>query len=230
VRIPHATRTPDPGSLIVSPEHMMVDSPAAAWNGSSLLVVWNENIVPPGSPPIYYPLRTVAARVTGSLALLDPAPLVVAETEENHWDRILGAPSVASNGDDWLVVVDIGARDILARRVRSDGAAEGNGPERIAAGGAPVAAWDGTSYSVAWKDASNVRLAAVPAEGAPVAARQTLVATHAAPSALSIAPARNQEVAVIYTKVSYRPEHTGVERTFLRFMDFTTLRGRVVRR
>jgi hypothetical protein len=229
IRIPHATRTPDPVPLAISPEDMPIDAPAAAWNGSTLLVVWNEMFYPIADPPIAIAKNTLGARVTAGLSLLDPAPLFLATIGEGGWAQP-GAPSVASNGDDWLVVTDLGGRDILARRVLHDGTVAGNGAEKIASGSGPVVTWDGTRYAVGWKDGANVFLGAVSPTSVPALTRQTLVTANIAPSALSIAPAANGEAAVTYTKLSFRPEHSGVERTFLRFMDYGAPRGRVIRK
>jgi len=232
-RIPHATSTPDPMPLAVSPQDMNVDAPAASWNGSTLLVAWSEIHWAQSDPPYPLDVTTLAARVTADLTLLDPAPLIVGTILGRDWVE-LGAPAVASNGEDWLVVADygetIGEKDVYARRVRRDGTLEGTLMTRIIAGAVPAVTWDGTRYAVAAKDGESVRLAEVPASGALAVRRQTIVATNPALSTLSIAPAAEGEAAVAYTKLSFLPQHTGVERTFLRFMDYGTSRGRVVRR
>lgn len=234
-RIPHATHTPDPVPLTVSPEDMLVGDSAASWNGSALLVTWTEIAIPRGDPPIEIGTKILGARVTAGLSLLDPAPLTIAATNvEDEWFSF-GAPSVASNGKDWLVITDLNREHVIARRVLSNGMVEGNGPATIAAGFAPVATWDGMRYAVAWREApvptsSNLRLAlaAVPESGALVATRRTIVATQTAESLPSIARS-GDEVAVAYTRISFRPEHTGVERSYFRVMDLAQ-KGRVVRR
>ncbi|MGZ8779580.1 MAG: hypothetical protein ACXW31_06635 [Thermoanaerobaculia bacterium] len=234
-RIPHATHTPDPVPLAVSPEDMNVHHPAAAWNGSTLLVAWEEFVIPRGDPPIASSIKVLGARVTGGLSLLDPAPLLLASTNEEV-EQTFGAPSVASNGQDWLVVADVNGRDVVARRVLHDGTVEGSAPRKIAEGIQPVVAWDGTRYALAWKEWNEqqrdhrLALAAIPASGALVAMQRLLVATKTAPSTPSIARGANGELAVAYTKVSFLPEHTGVERTFFRVLDLGAQRGRAVRR
>lgn len=235
MRIPHATHTPDPVPLAVSPQDMNVQHPAAAWNGSTLLVAWEEFEIPQGDPPIRSSIRVHAARVTGGLSLLDPAPLLLASTNEEG-DQTFGAPSVASNGQDWLVVADVNGRDVVARRVLHDGTVEGNAPRKIAEGIQPVVAWDGTRYALAWKEWNEqqrdhrLALSAIPSSGALVAMHRFLVASGTAPSPPSIVRGANGDVAVAYTKVSFLPEHTGVERTFFRVLDLSAQRGRVVRR
>lgn len=232
-RIPHATNVPEPMPVAVSPEEKDVAAPAAAWNGFELLVTWNETVWTHSDPPFPLALKVLAARVTANLGLLNFEPLVVGETDGDGF-RGFGPPSIASDGDDWLIVADfgtmIGEKDVLARRVRHDGVLEGNAMVRIAGGANPAVTWDGTRYAVAWKDGETVRLGAIAPSGTPAATRQTVVATNAGPGTISVAPAASGEAAVAYTKLSFLPQHTGVERTFLRFMDYGLPRGRAVRR
>jgi hypothetical protein len=226
-RIPHTTRSFDPVTVAVA-EHIPVSAPAVSWNGSMLLVVWNQHFTPVPDPPWVPARQTFGARVTGGLSLLDPEPIVIAE---HGYERLVpGTPSVASNGRDWLVVSDLDGSNIAALRVPHDGAPDSNGARRIAKGTNAVVTWNGEQYAVAWKEGSHVRLGAVAASGEPALTGRSFVAANVAPSPLAIAPAANGEVAVTYTKVSFRPEHSGVERTFLRFMDHGTARGRVVRK
>jgi hypothetical protein len=84
---------------------------------------------------------------------------------------------------------------------------------------------------VAWKeghDSARLRplfAGALPASGPLVTSGRTLLATDVAENAPSIAPG-----AIVYTKFSFRPEHTGVERGFLRPLELTGSRRRLVRR
>lgn len=232
--IPYSRTTPPALPIPISPGDMLAAAPAASWNGSTLLVTWNRMEYLAGTPPVSVATATLAARVTQGLDVLDAVPLVVTGDLDVYEGEVLGVPAVASDGSGWLIVTGLArnrtGHGVLARRVLSNGAVEGNGPERIATGAAPAVAWDGTRYAVAWKDGANVLVAAVPGAGSLIASRGRLVATNAAPSALSIAPAANGEAAVVYAKESFLPQHTGVERTFLRFMDYGIPRGRVIRR
>jgi hypothetical protein len=148
---------------------------------------------------------------------------------------VLGPPSIASNGEDWLVVVDRDERHIVARRVLRSGNVEGTSAPVIGDGVAPAVTWDGTRYAIAYKAGTSMfqpeyplRLGAVPATGALLPMDYTVIATRVV-SPPSIARTANGEVAIVYTKVSFRPEHTGVERSYFRVMDFIP-RGRTVRR
>lgn len=232
IRIPHATHTPDPEPLAVSPEGMLVDHPAAAWNGSALLVLWTEQYSVPYSDPAPWVIseNVYAARVTAGLTLLDPAPLhVVKGDRSNEWS--FSAPSVASNGADWLVVTALNDSDVFARRVLQNGTVGGNAPAEIAPGFQPVVTWDGERYVVAWKGTAPsltgelLFVGTLPSTGTPFLTRRSLVTESATASAPALSP-----TVVAYTKVSFRPEHTGVPRTFLRALDLAAPRGRVVRR
>lgn len=235
-RIPRATHVADPVPLAVSPEEMGVSDPAAAWNGSSLLIAWNEVYYPPNvSPPLAIAIKIHAARVTGGLSLLDPSPLLVSSgSADNQWASH-SAPSVASNGQDWLVVADLNAEDVIARRVSRNGIVDANAPAKIAAGLSPIVTWDGARYAVAWKEGDRdadkhpVMMAAVPPSGALVAFRRTPVATDVTGGTPSLAR-EGDVVAVAYLKVSFLPQHTGVERSFFRTINLGVPRVRRMHR
>ena len=234
-RIAHATRTPDSPQLLVSPEEMVISHPAASWNGSELLVVWTEEtVLDRADPPISFATKIHAARVSPSLTLLDPAPLLVAAVPGEH--QTFGPPAVASNGADWLVVSGFEFTDIVARRVLQNGVVDGSAPVKIGEGIAPAAAWDGRRYAVAWKEGTvklierPLALHAVPGAGPLAVTQRTPVAHGTATSAPSIVRAGNGESAVAYTRTSFLAQHAGVERAFFRVMDFQVVRGRVVRR
>jgi hypothetical protein len=232
-RFPHTTYTPDPVPLAVSPAGMDVTQPVAAWNGSTLLISWNELGTGLRNPPIVVSFRIYGARVTGGLSLLDPAPILIASADEHG---SFGGSAVASNGDDWLVVASHERRDVIARRVSRNGAVESDALIRIAEGNEPVVTWDGTRYAVAWKEGDPWQLerplvlAAVQAAGALTATHRVFVSSATAASTPSIAAAGDGGTAIAYTRVSFLPEHAGVERSFFRVMDLGAQRGRVVRR
>jgi hypothetical protein len=236
-RIPLATHVADSVPLTISPDAMPVDYPAASWNGAELLVVWNEQYVHErADPPIVVSVQVWGARVSPGMTLLDPAPLHIGASAENGADGSFSPASVASNGHDWLVVAGFGNDAVVARRVLHGGTLDGDAPVPIGRGYAPVAAWDGSRYAVAWKEGQywlglSVLLHAVPAAGELKATNRTLVARETAASRLSIAPAANAAAAVAYTRVSFRSEHAGVERSFFRVMEHGPApRGRAIRR
>jgi hypothetical protein len=233
-RIPHTSDFeyfPDP-AIAVSPEGMWVDYPALASNGSELLVAWNEIYsIPRCDPgPCLTSINVYAARLSAGLTLLDPAPLLLAQGEEGWGD--FGPPSIASNGADWLAVMrhDL---DIIATRVLQNGTLPNATPVQIASNGdQPVATWDGERYIVAWKEDDGwlherpLFAAAIPEHGELAPMRRTLITNKAASSVPSIVGET-----IAYTKHSFRIEHGGVERTFLRALDLSGApRGRTVRR
>jgi len=238
-RIPHDTHTPDPAPLAVSPEDMDVGSVAASWNGSTLLVAWTEeNNVDWSDPPQTFSIKIHAARVSASLALLDPAPLLIAATEDPYDN--FSPPSIASNGVDWLIVTSFEFVDVLARRVLQNGTVEGSAPMKIGSGVNPVAVWDGVRYAVAWKEGAvsdferPLVLSAIQPSGPLAAAHRVFVSSASTPRwplpMPSIASGGNGATAVAYAKVSYRPEHSGVARSFFRVLNLGAQRGRAMRR
>ncbi|HEY5915598.1 MAG TPA: hypothetical protein VJA21_33860 [Verrucomicrobiae bacterium] len=127
-------------------EHQL---PAAAWNGTNWLVVWAEL---PGF--FESPVDVVGARVSKEGALLDPLGILI-----SRWE-VTAAPSVASNGRDYLVVWDRWDRvtefDIAGARVTADG--EVADSQRIVISNLPAdqfqpsVAGDREGYLVVWKD------------------------------------------------------------------------------
>jgi hypothetical protein len=124
-------------------------TPAVVSNGTDFLVIWTEYLDDN---------RLMAARVRGSDgAVLDPAGILLAT-----FTTFNCLPSVASDGHDYLVVWndERGAShsDILAKRVSaSDGHVIDGLPLILCAAAgdqtAPVAAYGGGTYLVAWEDA-----------------------------------------------------------------------------
>lgn len=218
--------------LVVSPEGMSSEHPAIAWNGSMLLVAWNEMEFAPGDAPTLRALHLRAARVSSGLSLLDPAPMIVA-TPGAARPFPPDAPSIASNGEDWLVVSELDEQQIVARRVLRSGNVEGTAAVKIGDGVAPAVTWDGRRYAIAYKSGANdfvpeypLLLGAVPATGALPMMRRTLVSARVvSPPSITMSPAG--DVAIVYTKVSFSPEHMGLERSYFRVMDFDPRRRAV---
>lgn len=135
--------------------------PAVAFDGTSWLVVWTDGSASWGSTN-----RVAAARVIDGAAGLtvDAAPLVLASGTNT-----VNYATVAGSDDGFLVAWSELAPgvgyDVLGARVReeADGSATVLDPEGVAIAAratseyAPIAAFDGTNYLVAWSDyrASN---------------------------------------------------------------------------
>ncbi|HUR80005.1 MAG TPA: hypothetical protein VM733_04525 [Thermoanaerobaculia bacterium] len=208
-------------------ESFLNGNPALSWNGSALLVAWTEDLYLNFDPPSTIPQRVFAARVTPSLNVIDTAPLLVGDEPK----IAAGTPVIASNGNDWLVAWDGGGAGVRARRVSSNGTLEGNDATLLTRGFAPSLAFDGVRYALTWQDLpaeSNdyrqrgLRLGTVSASG-PLGASfgQQIALLDNWPSPASIARAGNGRVVIAYNRVSFTPEHGGVERAFARFFDTT---------
>ena len=230
LRIPNDTRSMAGPSVVVSPDTGRNHAdPALSWNGSTLLAVWTEIKTINSDPPFTTRERLWAARVTPELTLLDTPPLFIGDLPNVNE----GAPSVASNGIDWLVVWDGERAGIRARRVLHDGRLEEYQPTILTAGFLPAVAWDGVRYALVWEDAWHnsvnygqraLRIGSIPAEGPlGVTFGAGIASLDAYPNAPpAITRAGDGRVVVAYTRVSFVPEHGGVERAFLRFIDTST--------
>lgn len=193
-RIDTATRSLGGEPVAVSPEGMRATMPAVASNGRETLVVWSERVrvAEPGGIYVWEPSVIRAARLSSDLTLVDTTPLLVADS--------FGAedmfPSVASNGEDWLVTW-IGAAGVQTARVYRNGAV--GETVKIAHGYGTAVAWNGAEYVVAHKTWPEHVLHAGD------------VAIETGWYAREIAVDGN---VVAYTRLS--EDHGGVERVFIR--------------
>jgi len=122
--------------------------PALSWNGSSLLVAWNTMQVIIGSPTFVVPDAVYAARVSGTLALLDPEPLLL-DTVDGTGAMDGSAASAASDGQEWLVAWG-SSTGIRATRISAEGAR--GAVTDIAAGEEPLVFRKGDRYALAWSE------------------------------------------------------------------------------
>lgn len=134
---------PDPTSTLVSATANAQRRPAAAFNGTDWLVVWDDNRGP-GSPNDIYGVRVSADGV-----VLDPNGILIA-VSTNSADK---HPVVSSNGSDWLVVWTV--PDLRAARVSASGVVLDPVSMTIAAPTPlrkPAVASNGFDYLVTWTD------------------------------------------------------------------------------
>jgi cysteine-rich repeat protein len=139
--------------IVLDPDGIRLILPASAYqprvasNGTDFLVVWNDYRRDSQISDVY------AARVTGAGVVRDPGGVVVAQTQV-----ALAAPSVASNGTDYLVTWQT-STDILASRVSAAGVVLDLPAFALtsgtAANGTPAVASNGTDYLAVWSDARN---------------------------------------------------------------------------
>jgi hypothetical protein len=120
-------------------------NPSVAWNGDMWLVVWEDNLTD---------ANLLGARVSRSGVLLDPVSIPIATSPNSESE-----PSVASNGDDFLVVWTnrgSGDEDVFGARVGSGGTVLDPGGFLISPAGPfeqqnpAVVGTGGLGYFVAW--------------------------------------------------------------------------------
>jgi hypothetical protein len=121
-------------------------TPAVAFNGTDHLVVWRGQT---GSD-----VDLFATRVSPAGAVLDAPPLTISSAPDSQW-----APTVASDGTDWLVLWADGRNgtgDLYGTRVSAAGAVlDPAGTPLVIAPGyqqKPSLFWSGTAYLAAWSD------------------------------------------------------------------------------
>lgn len=193
-RIDTAARTVEPVPVLVSPEGMSATMPAVASNGRETLVVWSERlrVAELGGIYAWEPSIIWGARLSSAFTLIDTAPLLVGDSPASE-DR---DPTVASNGEDWLVTWTVGVA-VLSARVHGNGLVGEAVQIRDAYRG--VVAWNGAEYVVAYKEWPEDVLHA----------GDVTFATRWSSRDLAF-----DGQAVAYTRIS--DEHGGVERVFIR--------------
>jgi hypothetical protein len=116
--------------------------PSVAWNGHSFLVVWVDHRNT--SADIY------GARVDSNGVVLDPASIGIGTSANSDWE-----PSVASDGNNFLVVWENGA-GIFGARVSSAGSVLDPAGIAISVSAyeqhEPSVAWNGSNFLVVWGD------------------------------------------------------------------------------
>ncbi len=118
--------------------------PSVASNGAEWLVVWDDDRNDPAGGSTVY-----GVRVSEEGEVLDPAGIAVSHPSSGSG---LAAPSVASNGTDWLVVWT-DPRGLFAARVSRSGVVLD--PEGIAVApwaASPAVASQGLGWLVVWQD------------------------------------------------------------------------------
>lgn len=240
VRIPHQTRAPEGVPLAVSPEGVVAVNPDVASNGADLLVAWHEVTDWYGWLCGYSAEAIVgttwAARVAANMTLLDTAPLRLGDNGDAYPHPI----SVASNGSDWLLSWLSIEHDpdthrsktwIVARRVLQNGIVDGNAPARVGEGMASSLLWNGSDYTIAWKEAQSprylLRLGLISESGTPVIRNEVDVAvTESWQDRFGLTTIAGR-TAVVYARMSRAPEHGRVERAFVRLFGGTAKRRAV---
>ncbi len=147
--------------LLVTSASAAQDAPAAAWNGSEFLAVWEEAR---GAS-----MSIIAARLAPDGSTLDPSGIVVRSAIRASFTTV----SVASNGSDFLVVWEDfgteGLTDIFGARIAADGTVIDPSPlvvnDRPGYQYVPAVTWNQSSYLVVFGDQHGVRGARVDPDG-----------------------------------------------------------------
>jgi hypothetical protein len=162
------------------------------------------------------PVDVHAARVTTGLTNLDAGGFEVAVTSAGE-----GGPSVAWNGNEWLIVWHAGD-EVCGRRIARDGSlvdGHANDPGVLVAAQAhyPDIAW-ANGYTIAWTERSTrlVRTARFADLGAPltgitVLGQTEFFQTHSA----WLVPIGPRSILAAYARVAHEREIGGVMRAFL---------------
>lgn len=147
----------DENPIVVSNLGRNQSKPAVAWNGTNWLVVFESQ-----KPDWYFFEELYGVRIDANGNVLDPDPIVIFEQTSN-WGAY--APSVASDGNNWLVmwqhIIPSSVRQaVAAARVSSNGTVLDSNPVIIHSDSSfgplhPVAAYGGGQYLIAWRRSAN---------------------------------------------------------------------------
>ena len=208
----------------ISPTGTLTVAPRAAWNGQEWLVVWN-HLIPVVSQmqfPVYNS-DVYAARLSGSLTLLDTQPIGLALSKQ---DEI--SPLVASDGRDFLVVWSRRSYDAVAglyfRRVRSDGSIGAtSSPFATGPYEADSLVWSGSRYTVAyestwayWNHDLFLSHIAGREDETSVPDQVPFSLTELDERSASLVATSAGRVRLVYMRVAPEPQYGGVPRVFLR--------------
>ncbi len=200
---------------------------SSAWNGHEWLVAW-EDLAPSttiiADPGGAYDTRIFSSRLSSSLNVLDPQPIVVSNALNDS------RPLVASNGDNFLIVwthfqipeIPAPFYSVVAQRVSSDGSllAQSNGV-RLAYGNAKSVVWDGLQYDVALSSHAHsatsydLFVTHVSATGQIESLNPLAVITNAIDPYASLLVTGMGRTTTVYTRVGTEPQYGDVERAFV---------------
>jgi hypothetical protein len=220
-----------------------VDWLAPGWNGRNFLLAWiqTHRIHPPGPPftppPINPPNRLFGARISPHGAVLDPNPIAIANGSRNHDE-----PSIASNGNDFMVVwsesppIPGSSRDIYARRLRANGFVDEEATVVSAAprnDRLPLARPFGGDYVVGWiAELSygdySIHLRHVGPDGSPRSAITNAGVFEGGPNSQRVRfDVSGKTVMLAYSRVADDSANRGTPRAFVRqLLRFSPLRRR----
>jgi hypothetical protein len=214
-RLDHRTHSASSPVMLSDPTQL-AGTPRAAWNGTEVLVAWDEIVSPPfysSSPPFYVHARVLGARISDSLVLRDLTPLVLADGEGTDSLTLLG-----TNGSEWLLTWNT-HRGANARAIRPDATI------RLEAFLGPQdpwldVEWDGTRYGIATTMPPFLSSSHPPAmlwldEQLRLSPPSRISDGSAAVQSVALTRGANGLVAAYLRNIAGQP-YGGVDRTFLR--------------
>lgn len=204
--------------VLVSQEGRNQTRPTVAWNGQAWLVVWERE-----RPDWYFFDDVVAARVAADGSVLDAEPIPL-WLDCNSGCTAASRPSVASNGDEWLVVWE-SYQDgsflptLEGVRLAADGTVLDPTPvvlqqHTVAAFGPrqPRAIWAADEYLLAWNEAApgEIRFRRLDADLTPIDAQPIHVSNDAGdPAGVRLATDGSSFLLVTPSRKAYRITHGG---------------------
>jgi hypothetical protein len=224
--------------IVTPPDVIGTRGISAAWNGHEWLIAW-EDLVPspiPVDPAPVFNVRIFAARLSSSLGLLDPKPIVISSTPNAR-----GGPLAASNGDGFLIVWSyadptLPFSSVFAQRVSSDGSQLApSGGVRLAGGIPKSVVWDGLQYDVALSSHTpngqvvpyDLFVTHVAAGGAIESLNPLAVISNSIDPYASLFVTGIGHTSTVYTRVGTEPQYGDVERAFVSIPHL--VRGRAAR-
>jgi hypothetical protein len=196
-----------------------------AWNRDTWLIAWMRyfdfedcTLCNPPAPP---DSNIDALRLNRNLGLLDVEPITLAETGRDR------APSVASNGVDFLVVWEeapIGAEHsrVLARRITRQGAVQQT--QTVDRGSEPHIAVRGSEYVITYEDGGDLYYKIH--DTSQIVAYGLQRDREHGPRILTV----GNNFVVAYLRLAREPQYNFVDRAFLRILGGGAPRGRAVRK
>jgi hypothetical protein len=185
--------------------------PAVAWNGTTWLVTWEEQVVsncpldPPNCPAPTYALR--GARLSAALTPIDTKPITISE---NY--TLSGSSRLASDGDDFLAVWS-SSGSVHAGRVSASGQVFGD--QSLFAGIAQDLIWDGAQYDLAFVT-SRPDLAVAHLRPSGQAFETFVISTSTDDKrSPALASLGNGRVVAAYTRLGHESLYGGVPRAFI---------------
>jgi hypothetical protein len=210
--------------IVSPPDTIATGALSTAWNGNEWLIAW-EDLVPSAilvDPGPAYNYRIFAARLSSSLGLLDPKPIVLSSLLDPET-----GPLAASNGDGFLIAATrylstFPFEEVVVQRISADGSLLAQlGGVRLAAGSPKSVTWDGLQYDVALSSRApggtlyNLFVTHVAATGTIESLNPLAVISNPIDPYASLLVTGIGRTTTVYTRIGTEPQYGDVERAFV---------------